>query len=604
MLQIPQKFQNDIEGKDFNLVPLVIIDNMLYFSTINVELGNTYNPLIKTIGNIRQSIDINKKKFKISSLTINFYNVEYDDIALSEKFFAPSVMNKKITIYMKSQSAENLEDCLEVYSGYIKNIKETEDAISLSLEDKADEVLNKKVPYRFVRDDINIPERYRNKPIPIVYGYVDRAPCVYFDLYSTTIQNGSADWAITPDLFSIKSINFPYIFSNNTYGKIPDWSWLFEDQKDGTLYRNGTTEQYKILGNRILITKAMDLMEESSSQSYGHIPETTQGIVAPVTAFGMIEVHALQEASFNSSFFRVDFTENGQQPISVKTNIVAFSEEEGINPTQNVENSYLMVKDFSSESGIDFPFNHWLWGNQTHQDYDHLAGESMLNFEVNNFFSDNKIVKEFTINSNSSKEIKHLVSVNFQLEANLTELSDGESPNFIFGYTDTSSDVWNPYVNDQTDSTYTIGSGDVYSETDNDMQGYISEYAQTKNPSDNNFFIGQRHLVGEDWTLESQTGIVNWLKIIKLNLFRRVLLKDFIEDEIFADVEGRVDNVSGDYTGERQLTSGERADYSQEREGIETYSSRQGISLDRRITDTKVAPKITKRVLKTKGTKY
>ena len=103
---------------------------------------------------------------------------------------------------MKSQAAESLADCLEVYSGYIKNIKESLGVLSFSAEDKTDEVLNKKVPYRFVRDDINIPERYRNKPIPIVYGYVDKAPCVYFDLYSTTTQNGSRDWAITPDLFS------------------------------------------------------------------------------------------------------------------------------------------------------------------------------------------------------------------------------------------------------------------------------------------------------------------------------------------------------------------------------------------------------------------
>ena len=601
MLNIPEKFRIDTDSKTIDLKPLVIIDERFYLSTSKESLEEfIFKPLIKNIGSIKESIDIQNKTFKISSITLSLYNYKYDNEYLSDMIFSPSVMNKKITIYMKSQSAKNLGDCLEVYSGYVKNIKESSGVLSLSAEDKTDEVLNKKVPYKFVRDDINLPEKYRNEPIPIVYGYVDKAPCVYYDLYSTTVENGSRDWAITPDLFAIKSINFPYIFSNDTYGKIPTESWIFEDQKGGTIYRNGTSDQYQILGNRILIPKAIE-MGESPEQSI-------QGVVAPVTAFGMIEVHALQDASFNSSFFRFDFRENQQQTISVKTNIVAYSEEEGINPTENVENSYLMVKDFSSESGIDFPFNHWLWGDQSHPDYELLFGESTMNFEVNNFFSDNKVVKELTINNESSKEINHIVQLNFILEANLTELTDGEAPKFIFGYTDTSGLVWDPSssneVSTNPDTTYTVRTEEIYIEDSDLPGGDVSAYAQTKNPSHNNFFIGQRHLVGENWTFESQTGIVNWLKIIKLKLFRRVLLKDFIDFEIFADVEGRVDTVSGDYTGERQLTSGERADFSQRREGVQTFSPRKSISLDRRITDTKVTPRITKRVLRKKGTKY
>tara|TARA_R110002110_G_scaffold182376_4_gene388712 strand:- start:2950 stop:4752 length:1803 start_codon:yes stop_codon:yes gene_type:complete len=600
MLNIPERFRIDTDSKTIDLKPLVIIDDRFYLSTSKESLEEfIFKPLIKNIGSIKESIDIQNKTFKISSITLSLYNYKYDDEYLSDMIFSPSVMNKKITIYMKSQTAENLGDCLEIYNGYVKNIKEASGILSLSAEDKADEVLNKKVPYKFVRDDINLPEKYRNEPIPIVYGYVDKAPCVYFDLYSTTIENGSRDWAITPDLSAIKSINFPYVFSSNTYGRAPEESWLFESQKGGTLYRNGTSEQYQILGNRILIPRAMDMGESPE--------ESIQGVVAPVTAFGMIEVWALQDATFNSSFFRFDWRGNQQGPVSAKTNIVAFSEEEGINPTQNVENSYLMVKDFSSIGGTDFPFNHWLWGTQTHADYENLLGESTINFEVNNFFSDGKIVKELPVNDEEVKEIKHQVGVNYIFEANLTELSDGESPNFRFGYTDTSAEMWNPADMDEVslhpDSTYTIRSEETVHENMG-LVGGISSYAETKNPSHSNFFIGQRNLVGENWNLESQTGIVNWLKIIKLKLWKRVLLKDLSDFGIYADVEGRVDTVSGDYAGERQYTSGERVDYYQGREGIGTYSPRQGISLDRRTADTKVASKNTKRTLKKKGTKY
>ena len=172
MLNIPQRFRIDTDSKTIDIKPLVIIDDRFYLSTskVSFEDGLRFKPLIKNISSIKQSIDIENKTFKISSTNISLYNYKYDDEYLSNVVFSPSVMNKKITIYMKSQAAESLADCLEVYSGYIKNIKESLGVLSFSAEDKTDEVLNKKVPYRFVRDDINIPERYRNKPIPIVYG--------------------------------------------------------------------------------------------------------------------------------------------------------------------------------------------------------------------------------------------------------------------------------------------------------------------------------------------------------------------------------------------------------------------------------------------------
>ena len=53
-------------------------------------------------------------------------------------------------------------------------------------------------------------------------------------------------------------------------------------------------------------------------------------------------------------------------------------------------------------------------------------------------------------------------------------------------------------------------------------------------------------------------GIINWLKINDLKLVRNVILKDFINYDIYADVNGRVDDIAGTYTGTPQLTAGER----------------------------------------------
>ena len=44
MLNLPQKFQNDIQGKDTYLVPLINIDDRIYLSTNKISLDNNYMP--------------------------------------------------------------------------------------------------------------------------------------------------------------------------------------------------------------------------------------------------------------------------------------------------------------------------------------------------------------------------------------------------------------------------------------------------------------------------------------------------------------------------------------------------------------------------------
>ena len=70
MLDLPQKFKNDIQSKDTYLIPLLVIDDRIFLSTSKVVLGENYDPLLKNIGNIKESIDPVKKIFKISSVNI------------------------------------------------------------------------------------------------------------------------------------------------------------------------------------------------------------------------------------------------------------------------------------------------------------------------------------------------------------------------------------------------------------------------------------------------------------------------------------------------------------------------------------------------------
>ena len=61
MITLPQKFYNDIQGKDTYLVPLVVLNSKnedeskrMYLSTGKTTLdGANYDPLIKSHGNIK-----------------------------------------------------------------------------------------------------------------------------------------------------------------------------------------------------------------------------------------------------------------------------------------------------------------------------------------------------------------------------------------------------------------------------------------------------------------------------------------------------------------------------------------------------------------------
>ena len=94
MLDLPVKFKRDTLGKDNYLIPLVVINDEFYISTNNTSLkvnaGPEYapthfDPLLQSVGNIRESIDLENKSFKISSVDLKLFNVKYNETFLVEK---------------------------------------------------------------------------------------------------------------------------------------------------------------------------------------------------------------------------------------------------------------------------------------------------------------------------------------------------------------------------------------------------------------------------------------------------------------------------------------------------------------------------------------
>ena len=182
MLSLSANLEKDIERNNSTLYPLIIIDNEFFISTIEEsisinDLQTAFKDYGLSISNVKESININTNKFSISNLTLNFNNYKIQNQRFSDLLINKS--NKFIDVYYKSQSCKNLEDCLLVYRGVISKVVHNDTKVTVTLEDLTSLSLEKDVPIANLGFSKNVfNKEYINKPIPITYGFVDKAPVI------------------------------------------------------------------------------------------------------------------------------------------------------------------------------------------------------------------------------------------------------------------------------------------------------------------------------------------------------------------------------------------------------------------------------------------
>ena len=437
MIELPEKFKKDTEGKETFLIPLVVIDNQVYISTNKINLENRYEPLLQSIGSINQSIDVDKKKFKTSSVTMQFYNYEYNNEVLSVRLFNPSVMNKKLDIYYKSQSAESLDDCLKVYSGYIKDVQENIDFLRITVEDRSEVSLKNELPIRKTSLDEDLPEDKRDVHIPIVYGVVDRCPLVYKD---ATIIGSDANFGLNKhystiaDDFFIRQCTNPKIFVNDSYPNISKELSLFEVSKANTIYQGLTQNQYddETDDNSIVFEAQVDI-EQLDFESTGF----NDG--SPI-AYNIVEVNSESRLAFESGKYTLewDFNDNYDKPdgdadTSKKTvPILPYEEPEGTTESNKVYETYFQPSNYALfPEIIQNSSNHiWSWGKN--KDYfefdsgfvfDKLRGFSLILFNILENFPSQGDTVDFLENADADSddiEVQSRVAVDYAVEAEIT----------------------------------------------------------------------------------------------------------------------------------------------------------------------------------------
>ena len=306
---VSESFKKDIQSKNTNIVPMVIIEKVtrpeiveqlsdgninitqslkmetIGFSTIEttmkepeptIDLPNDplrlihFKPLLIDLPKLKESIDIVTKKYKISSVTLKFYNNKIAGKRLSDIFTERSFINEVVSIHLKTQSCTTItpslrrplesnldKTCLQVFQGKIRDIDHNDDIVTLKLEDTTESNLDKIVPAEYLGDTSDIPDRYKNKPIPMYYGRMKYAPTVgkyidgkltfltdYKDIYDLVQEQYQsqhyADWIDTvwdngvisvyenkylPLLFKQKHIFVTNQFTDEEETELnPDWS--------------------------------------------------------------------------------------------------------------------------------------------------------------------------------------------------------------------------------------------------------------------------------------------------------------------------------------------------------------------------------------------
>ena len=179
-------FKSDTGNTRQNVIPLVVIykniradafetidsitdDDKLFLSTQNIYFdGNYYEPLLQNIPDVKETLDLETKKYRIQGSGLTISNVSFHGRKFSN--YIKDVINCAVRIYWKSQSCKTLEDCSMINQGTITRFTQTKTAIKLSVEDISQLTLDKLIP-ELIPDNEDYASQDRLTPFPMVYGY-------------------------------------------------------------------------------------------------------------------------------------------------------------------------------------------------------------------------------------------------------------------------------------------------------------------------------------------------------------------------------------------------------------------------------------------------
>jgi len=377
---ISEAFKQDTLSKNTKIIPLVIIEKYISggdpyvsgetgeegttaiiidrfgFSTNNIELIESapvggvaepriyFKPLLMGLPKLKESIDVKTGKYKISSVTLNLNNYEYGTSRISDLFTNNLLLNEIVSIHLKSQSCTTItpsvrnvntslrqKDCATIYVGKIRRVTHTDEKVTIQLEDLTEQKIHKDLPSEYLGTTDNNPDKYKNKPIPMIYGHVENSPLVG--------ETRDGRMTFIPDYKDIYSINDSYFY-------IEEQTWLNGGIK---IYDEGYVNLLRMVQNVFVVNEFTDDDEEDLNDEYAYFD------VDNVESFRQYSINNDNSISFQSgglwSVDRIQGLKSG------KPNVVNFLRTEAeIYENDNLEfidnNDYQTITDNNNATNI------------------------------------------------------------------------------------------------------------------------------------------------------------------------------------------------------------------------------------------------------------
>jgi len=266
MLDLSSKFSQDVESKQTNISPLVVIDEDIYISTVKGLFDNNlfFEDYDLKLSNITDSISIRNKNIQINKLRFTLSNFPQNGQRFSDFVFERGLLNKSVEVYYKTQSCKNLDDCMLIFNGTIKKLKHDSKTIQIEIEDLTESKLKKEVPISKTGYKNPYNRNYINVPFPIVYGEVDKSPAIPI-IDSSNSDNNNISISIVPDAINIvdsdRDIKVAGFNENPLYIYKDDYYQVTEEFNSSVLSEPENfdvvdSEQYIVVGgSHIEVTK-------------------------------------------------------------------------------------------------------------------------------------------------------------------------------------------------------------------------------------------------------------------------------------------------------------------------------------------------------------
>ena len=299
MLNLSDRVKNDLSSNIYSLTPLIVLNapfgdyyalqmaetspstadsysSSIFISTTKQAFKLTHSQAENNIvywddanlriSNIKESIDIQNRNFKINNVSFTLSNVSRGDKKLTDILSEKNITNKNAQVFYQTPSCQSLEDCIFVYSGVVRKFKHDLNKISIELEDLTEDHLSQTFPLANTGFGEHVMRKEEeNKPIPAVYGHVEKSPAIQHRVINYEANDFSSTLKVIPD----DTLNATRNISIDSFGGQNQYNMQFEGSNSPLfLYKGDYYQVARNFNNDVMHTDAEEFGNWDSDFQY------------------------------------------------------------------------------------------------------------------------------------------------------------------------------------------------------------------------------------------------------------------------------------------------------------------------------------------------